>query len=69
MDRFTHLKENPTSVFLLKESRSQIKDIIAIKSQEFGRITQQLWNANATPQITLEGHSAQRFASIEDGKV
>lgn len=36
-DRFTHLKENTLSLSLLKENGSQIKDITAIESQEFGR--------------------------------
>ena len=51
---FRHLQENTTSVSLLKESGSQIKDMIAIKAQEFGRIIPPVWNVNAMSQITAE---------------
>ena len=51
---FRHLQENTTSVSLLKESGSQIKDMIAIKAQEFGRIIPPVWNVNAMSQITPE---------------
>ena len=52
---FRQLQENTTSVSLLRESGSQIRDMIAIKAPEFDRIISLVWNANAMSRITLEG--------------